>query len=65
MAQRDYDQINNYNRSVYDKFTLMLPKGRKADLQKCANIHGKSMTQLIIDALERCYDLDLSKADGE
>lgn len=52
---------SEYAKQNYDRLLLTIPKGRKAELKAEADIRGISINQLIIDALEHYYRLDLSK----
>ena len=56
---------NNYNtewkKSKTDSIILRVPKGKKAELQALAKDEGKSLTKLIIEAVEEKYLIDLSR----
>ena len=52
---------NGYRRDMYDAIQLMLPKGKKAIVQKCANAEGESLNKFIIGCIEKSTGLDLSK----
>ena len=52
---------NDFVRSNYDRISVNVPKGKKAEMKKVADEKGISINQLIINALEECYKLDLSK----
>lgn len=52
---------NDFNKSNYDRIAFNVPKGKKAEMKKVADEKGISINQLIINALEECYKLDLSK----
>lgn len=56
---------NEYTRQNYDRQEFLLPKGKKAVLKKVAMEHGKTVSELIIEALETCYHVDLSRQGGE
>ena len=43
---------NEYERQHYDRITILLPKGKKKDLQEYAEANGKTVSRLIIDLLE-------------
>lgn len=38
---------NRYNAKAYDRVSLMLPKGRKADIEAFARAHGESVNGLV------------------
>lgn len=48
-----------YSKTNYDRLTLRLPKGSKEKLQFVASLHGESVNAIIIDAIEKQYNLDL------
>lgn len=63
-----FDQIqykNAYNRDNYDRVTILFPKGKGKVIKDFAKSKGKSTTQVVIEALEEFYRLELSKGDGE
>ena len=53
-----------YNKVNYDVIRATVPKGCRKVLQQEASIRGVSLSQLIVDALEYAYKVDLSKRDG-
>lgn len=62
-----FDQIGyiaEYNKANYDVVRATVPKGKGKEIKAFAKSQGKSVSQLIVEALETCYRLDLSKADG-
>ena len=62
-----FDKIsynNDYTRQNYDVIRATVPKGRAQDIKVFAKSKGLSVSQLIVDALEGYYNLDLSKANG-
>ena len=66
LESMSFDQnkyVNQYKRDNYDRLSINIPKGGKAILQKEADVRGISVTALIVDALESCYKIDLSKKD--
>lgn len=57
--KEDFNQIayqNEYNRERYDRFSLMLPKGRKAELKAIADQKGMSLNELINSILTEALD---------
>ena len=55
--KKEYDA--NFNREKYDTVSIRLPKGKGAELKEYASLHDKSMRDLILEALWKCYKLDL------
>lgn len=51
----------NFQRENYYRPTVFIPIAKKTDVQQAAKERGISISQLVIDALEKCYKLDLSK----
>ena len=43
---------NRYIAKAYDRVNLVLPKGRKDELQKLASDHGESLNSFINKAIE-------------
>lgn len=46
-----FDKQNEYNRTKYDRVSLMLPKGEKERLQEIAKAKGLSLNGLIVNAI--------------
>lgn len=57
--KNSYD--NAFKRQAYDRVTVLVPKGKHQDLKDLAEREGKSVSALIVDAVESKYNLDLSK----
>lgn len=56
------DYKTDFARNNYDRIALQIPKGYKEKLQFEATLKGfKSLNAFIINAIEKQYDLDLSK----
>ena len=52
-------EINNaYAKKAYDSLRVIVPKGRKADIQNHAEINGKSLNAYINDLV--CTDMKIS-----
>lgn len=51
----------DYKRANYDRLSLLVRKGKKQILKEVADSRGVSVNQLIIDAVESCYGIDLSE----
>lgn len=56
---------NRYNSKAYDRVTIIIPKGRKADLQAAAERTGESVNSYVIKAvLSRMGISDWSDLDN-
>lgn len=55
---------NEFIRQNYDTVKFLIPKGKKQCLKSYADSAGKSMSQVIVEAIEAHCKLDLSKQDG-
>ena len=64
MASEQSKYFTEYAKTHYDKINLTLPKGTAKIIKHCAVDKGVSVSQLVIQALEKVYDLDLSKKDN-
>lgn len=64
MAFDQIKYVNDYKRQNYDVIRALVPKGRGKDIKAYAQAQGKSVSQVIVEALESHCKLDLSKADG-
>lgn len=51
---------NDYVRENYDRVTVLIPKGKRDDIKRLAKSKGMSANQLIVEALESYYGIDLS-----
>ena len=51
---------NEYNRESYDRFSLMLPKGKKDIIRQAAEKHGESINTFI----NRIIDAELTRLSG-
>lgn len=61
-----FDKIsynNDYTRQNYDIIRATVPKGRGKVIKDLAKSKWISVSQLLVDALEGYYNLDLSKAN--
>lgn len=54
-----YDK--KFMRENYDDIKIRVPKGKRVIIKACAEEKGISINQLVIDALEYAYNLNLSK----
>lgn len=61
MAFDQIKYIQDFNKENYDRVEFNVPKGRKAELKRFAKNKGRSMTELVIEALESYYKINLSK----
>lgn len=51
----DFDQIayqNQYNKEKYDRFSLIMPKGKKDEIKKIAKERGMSLNEFINMAID-------------
>lgn len=53
--------INEFKKENYYMAKIQIPKNKKALLQKLAEERKMSMNQMIIEAIEIAYRVDLSK----
>ena len=51
-VQKNTAYRNEYTKQHYDRMTLLLPKGKKKDLQEYAKANGKTASQVIVKLLE-------------
>lgn len=65
MAFDQMQYTNEYKRKNYDRITVLVPKGKAQTMKAFAREKGKSVSSVIIDAVEAQYKLDLSRQDGE
>lgn len=56
---------NDFKRQNYDVVRALVPKGKGKEIKDFAKLHGKSVSQLIVESLEKNCNLNLSKTDGE
>ena len=47
--------INDYKKQHYDRISILLPKGKKKDLQEYAKANNLTVNQLIIQLLEDAW----------
>jgi len=57
--KKTYD--SQFHKETYDRITFSVPKGKKAELEGIAADKGVSLTRLIIDALEKQYQIYLGR----
>lgn len=53
--------ISDFKKENYDQMAFLVPKGKRKIIKDFANKQGLSISQLVIQALEEQYKLDLSK----
>lgn len=51
-TKKQFDRQNTFNKENYDKVSLMLPKGQKAELQAIAKAKGQSLNAYINSAIQ-------------
>lgn len=64
----NFDQskyVSQYSRENYDTLRFIVYKGNGKRIKQLALDKGISMSALIVNALEKTYNLDLSKIDRE
>lgn len=54
------EYTNKYNRENYFKVALRIPKEKKEVLQMLTETQHKSINRLIIEAIEKTYNVDLT-----
>lgn len=52
--------VNEFKKQNYDRITILVPKGKKAELQDYAKCNDISLSRLIMLALEEKTQIDLS-----
>ena len=66
MVAFDANKYNSdYKRENYEQIVVKVYKGRRAEIQNEAAKRKISTTQLILNALENQYGLDLSKPSAD
>lgn len=55
-----YEAQNKYQQANYFKVALRIPKDKKHVLEELAEEFNMSVNRVIINAIERCYGVDLS-----
>lgn len=53
--------IQEFNKENYDRVEFNIPKGRKKELKQFAKSKGRSVSEVIVEALESYYSINLSK----
>ena len=53
--------IADFKKENYDQMAFLVPKGKRQVVRECAAKRGVTISQLVVQALEECYNLDLSK----
>lgn len=57
--------VNKYVRENYDKLLLTMPKGRKAEIQAHAKVHGESVNGFIGRAISETMERDKTAPSDE
>ena len=60
-SQQKY--LNNYLKENYFKPTIRIPKDKRDVLEQVSKERGKSINQLLIEAFEKQYRVDISGED--
>lgn len=50
-TKKDFDKQNKYNKTNYDHYNLILPKGKKEELKAIADSRGLSINGFINEAI--------------
>lgn len=61
MAFDQQKYIREFTKENYDRIEFLVPKGRKNEVKQFAKLRGKSVTELVVEALESYYRINLSK----
>jgi len=56
--------VNKYIRNNYDRFSLVLPKGRKAELQEHAQQQGESLNGFVNRAIDHEVERDTQEGSA-
>ena len=56
---------NKYIAKAYDRLNLILPKGRKAEIQSHATIQNESLNGFVNRAINEAMERDKNKADND
>ncbi len=64
MAFDQSQYANEYTRQNYDRLQALVPKGKGKEVKALANAQGKSVSQIIVEALEAHWGIDLGRQDG-
>lgn len=60
-----YEYKNNFEKTNYYKITLRLPSEKKEVMQELVETKHKSINQLIIEAIEKQYHVDLTIVESK
>lgn len=60
LAFNQTEYIDEWNRKNIDRVTIKIPKGKKNVLKTLADKHNTSVNQLVINAVEEQYNVDLT-----
>lgn len=63
MAFDQLKYIDEYKRQNYDRIGLLVPKGKGKVIKDLAKAQGKSISQVVVEALENQYSVNLSKEE--
>ena len=64
VTEMAYDKIkynNGFNKENYDRIEFIVPKGRKPELKQFAKSKGRSVSEIVVEALETHYHINLSQ----
>lgn len=63
MGEASTKAKNKYNTKSYDRINLVIPKGRKADIQAHAEQRGESTNGFITRAIDEAIDRDHERGE--
>ena len=56
---------NEYNKENYSRISATIPKEKKEIIAELMKKHNKSVSRLIIEALEKTYHIDLTIVESK
>ena len=56
-TEKGVEYRNEYSRNKYDRFSVMLPKGKKAEYMQLAAAQGQSLNAVINQLLQQWQNL--------
>ena len=52
-STQDYEYINEFSKTAYDRITIIVPKGSKERIQRAAKNAGQSTSDFIVNLIPR------------
>lgn len=56
---------NQFNKDTYANFKIRVPKSKKQVIDELAQLTGKSINRLFVEAVEKMYHVDLTIVESE